>query len=292
MTQHPSQLAVPPAPNESELTAIARVLYEQAGIVLAPGKTSMVQSRLGKRLRALGLKDYGSYIRLITSDEGHEERRAMISALTTNVTQFFRENHHFETLRSTTLPPLIEQARAGKKVRIWSAGCSTGQEVFSIAMVLADMAQDLARLDIRLLATDIDPQMIARGRAAVYEENTLATIPKPLQRFVTVEKAGVHIVPMLRNLVSFRELNLHETPWPMRGRFDIIFCRNVVIYFSPEDQLRLWRRFESVLNPGGWMFVGHSERIPLDPPCQLSTAGITTYKLPKTESPIGGPKWH
>ncbi|NCA73188.1 MAG: methyltransferase domain-containing protein, partial [Sphingobacteriia bacterium] len=85
---------------------------------------------------------------------------------------------------------------------------------------------------------------------------------------------------------------LHDTTWPMRGRFDIVFCRNVVIYFSPEDQLRLWRRFESVLNPGGFLFVGHSERVPLDPPCQLSTAGITTYKLPKAESPIGGPKWH
>jgi chemotaxis protein methyltransferase CheR len=291
MTQRLPHVAVPPAPSEAELGAIARVLYEQAGIVLAPGKTSMVQSRLGKRLRALGLKDYGGYIKLITSDEGHEERRSMISALTTNVTQFFRENHHFETLRTTALPPLIEQARAGGKVRIWSAGCSTGQEVFSIAMVLADMVPELSRLDIKLLATDIDPQMIARGRAAVYEDGTLSTIPKTLQRFTSVKEDGVHINQELRNLVSFHELNLHDT-WPMRGLFDIVFCRNVVIYFNPEDQLRLWRRFESVLKPGGWLFVGHSERIPLDPPSRLTTAGITTYKLPAAEGPIGGPKWH
>lgn len=291
MTNPSLHLAGPAAPSEAELGTIARVLYDQAGIVLAPGKTSMVQSRLGKRLRVLGLKDYGSYIKLITSDEGHEERRAMISALTTNVTQFFRENHHFETLRNTALPPLLAQARAGAKVRIWSAGCSNGQEAFTIAMLLADMASDLARLDIRILASDIDPQMIDRGREALYDPATLTTIPKPMQRFVTEEAGGIRINAPLRSLVSFRELNLHDT-WPMRGRFDIIFCRNVVIYFNPEDQLRLWRRFEAALSPGGWLFVGHSERIPLDSPSQLTTAGITTYKLPPAEGPIGDPKWH
>lgn len=291
MTPPSLHLAGPAAPSEAELGTIARVLYDQAGIVLAPGKTSMVQSRLGKRLRVLGLKDYGSYIALITSDEGQDERRAMISALTTNVTQFFRENHHFETLRNIALPPLLAKARAGAKVRIWSAGCSNGQEAFTIAMLLADMASDIARLDIRILASDIDPQMIERGREALYDLGTLATIPKPMQRFVTEEPGGIRISAALRPLVSFRELNLHDT-WPMRGRFDIIFCRNVVIYFNPEDQLRLWRRFEAALTPGGWLFVGHSERIPLDSPSQLTTAGITTYKLPPAEGPIGDPKWH
>ncbi|MFD2175518.1 CheR family methyltransferase [Rhodobacter lacus] len=279
------------APSASELSTIARVLYEHAGIVLAPGKASMVQSRLGKRLRALGLKDYQSYIAYVTSDEGLEERREMISALTTNVTQFFRENHHFETLRKDALPPLLAKARAGGKVRIWSAGSSNGQEAFTIAMVLADMAQDLARLDIKILATDIDPRMVERGREALYDSGTLNTIPQPMQRFVTVEAGGVRVVPALRGLVSFNELNLHEK-WPMKGRFDIIFCRNVVIYFSPEDQLKLWRRFESVLAPGGWLFVGHSERVPLDDSTALGTAGITTYRLPEAASPNGGPKWH
>ncbi|WP_217991902.1 CheR family methyltransferase [Rhodobacter maris] len=279
------------APTANELSTIARVLYEHAGIVLAPGKASMVQSRLGKRLRALGLKDYESYIRLVTSDAGLDERREMISALTTNVTQFFRENHHFETLRKDALPPLLAKARAGGKVRIWSAGSSNGQEAFTIAMVLADMAQDLARLDIKILATDIDPRMVERGREALYDAATLNTIPQPMQRFISVEAGGVRIAPALRGIVSFNELNLHEK-WPMKGRFDIIFCRNVVIYFSPEDQLKLWRRFESVLAPGGWLFVGHSERVPLDGGTALGTAGITTYRLPETVSPNGGPKWH
>ncbi|WP_223636093.1 CheR family methyltransferase [Rhodobacter sp. TJ_12] len=279
------------APSDAELGTIAQVLYEHAGIVLAPGKASMVQSRLGKRLRALGLKDYASYIKLVTSDEGQDERREMISALTTNVTNFFRENHHFDTLRNTALPPLLAKARAGQKVRIWSAGCSNGQEAFTIAMVLADMAQDLAKLDIRILATDIDPRMVARGREALYDAATLATIPKPMQRFAQLEAGGVRIVPPLRALVSFNELNLHQN-WPMKGKFDIIFCRNVVIYFSPEDQAKLWKRFEAQLAPGGWLFVGHSERVPLDGGTALTTAGITTYRLPEAASPNGGPKWH
>ncbi|WP_083951898.1 MULTISPECIES: CheR family methyltransferase [Rhodobacter] len=278
-------------PNEAELGTIARVLYEHAGIVLAPGKASMVQSRLGKRLRALGLKDYASYIKLVTSDAGQEERREMISALTTNVTNFFRENHHFETLRSTTLPPLLEKARAGKKVRIWSAGCSNGQEAFTIAMVLSDMAQDLAKLDIRILATDIDPRMVERGRESLYDVGALNSIPQAMQRFVKPEPGGVRVIEPLRQLVSFKELNLHQN-WPMKGQFDIIFCRNVVIYFSPEDQLKLWRRFEAQLAPGGWLFVGHSERVPLDGNTALTTAGITTYRLPETAGLNGGPKWH
>lgn len=291
MTQFSPQSHAPAAPDDLELATIARILYDHAGIVIAPGKGSMVQSRLGKRLRALGLTSYRSYIELISSASGKEERRAMISALTTNVTQFFRENHHFETLRNAALPPLLERARAGGKVRIWSAGSSNGQEAFTIAMVLADMAPDLARLDIRILATDIDSQMIARGRAALYDANTLSSIPPALQRFVEVTPAGVQMTEPLRALISFRELNLHET-WPMKGPFDIIFCRNVVIYFDPEAQKRLWQRFESVLAPGGWLFVGHSERVPLDPPCQLSTAGITSYRAAGAPTTNGGRSWH
>ncbi|MGD9917859.1 MAG: protein-glutamate O-methyltransferase CheR [Paenirhodobacter sp.] len=291
MTVQSSQFNGPSAPNESELASIARVLHEHAGIVIAPGKGSMVQSRLAKRLRALGLNDYASYIALVTSEAGLDERRAMISALTTNVTHFFRENHHFETLRKEALPPLIARARAGAKVRIWSAGSSNGQEVFSIAMVLADLASDLASLDIRLLATDIDPHMIARGRDAVYDPATIDTIPQPLRRFLQAEERGWRIAPELRTLVTFRELNLHDS-WPMKGRFDVIFCRNVVIYFDPAAQLRLWQRFEAALNPGGWLFVGHSERVPLGAQSALTTAGITTYRLKETGSKSGEAQWH
>lgn len=291
MTHALQQSLGPASLDDQELSTIAKILYDQAGIVIAPGKGSMVQSRLGKRLRALGLKDYRSYIDLITSDAGGDEKREMISALTTNVTQFFRENHHFETLRSKALPELLERARAGGKVRIWSAGSSNGQEAFSIALVLADMAPDLARLNIKILATDIDTQMIARGREALYDASALNSIPTALHRFVSVGPEGLRMSEPLRALISFHELNLHN-PWPMKGPFDIIFCRNVVIYFDPSAQKRLWNRFESVLSPGGWLFVGHSERVPLEPPCKLSAAGITTYRSPTIPKPTGGTTWH
>lgn len=291
MTVQQSPFSGPSAPNEAELASIAQVLYEHAGIVIAPGKHSMVQSRLAKRLRALGLPDYASYLSLVTSEVGQEERRAMISALTTNVTHFFRENHHFDTLRTTALPPLIARARAGGKVRIWSAGSSNGQEAFSIAMVLADLATDVGALDIRILATDIDPQMIARGREALYDTSVIETVPSPLRRFLLPEEGALRIAPELRRLVSFRELNLHD-PWPMKGRFDIIFCRNVVIYFDPAAQKRLWQRFEAALEPGGWLFVGHSERVPLGAQSAFTTAGITTYRLQETGTKSGEAHWH
>lgn len=291
MTLALQPLCAPTPLDDHDLTQIARILYDHAGIVLAPGKGSMVQSRLGKRLRALGLKDYHSYIALITSADGADEMRAMISALTTNVTQFFRENHHFETLRAKVFPGLLERARAGGKVRIWSAGCSNGQEAFSIAMVLADMAPDIAQLNVKILATDIDVQMVERGRAALYDASALKSIPTPLHRFVTTASGGLRISDALRALVSFHELNLHD-PWPMKGSFDVIFCRNVVIYFDATAQNRLWSRFENVLAPGGWLFVGHSERVPLAAPSKLTAAGITTYKSPTSPQSTGGPSWH
>ena len=279
-------------PSDAELAMIARILHGAAGIVIAPGKGSMVQSRLAKRLLALGLSDYSAYIRLVESSEGVDERRNMISALTTNVTHFFRENHHFETLRAKALPELLTAARAGKKIRIWSAGSSNGQEAYSIAMTLAELASDLDRLDLRILATDIDPVMIGRGRAALYDESALEPVSAALRtKYFTKEDGGYRVVERLRNLVRFHELNLHHA-WPMKGTFDIIFCRNVVIYFDAEAQDLLWRRFESVLSPGGWMFVGHSERIGLETGSLLVTAGITTYRLPPARSSEGVSAWH
>ncbi|MBW6506993.1 MAG: protein-glutamate O-methyltransferase [Rhodobacteraceae bacterium] len=267
-------------PNAAELAVIARLLHEGAGIVIGDGKASMVQSRLAKRLRALGLSDYRSYLALLETPAGADERGRMLSALTTNVTHFFRENHHFELLRTKVLPPLLARARAGGKVRIWSAGCSSGQEPYSIAMVLCDLADDIARLDIRILATDIDPEMTARGRDARYDAASCETIPAALaKRFLTHDGDGARLCDPARSLVTFRELNLHST-WPMQGRFDIIFCRNVAIYFDKVAQETLWHRFEATLNPGGWLFLGHSERLPADAATCLVTAGITSYHLP------------
>lgn len=269
------------SPSPTELARIIQILHDSAGIVIAPGKGSMVQSRLAKRLRALGLTDYSSYISLVTSEAGKAERREMISALTTNVTHFFREKHHFDRLKDEVLPPLIARAQAGGRVRLWSAGSSNGQEAYSIAMTLAELASDLAGLDIRILATDIDPMMIEWGGRGHYSETQSDSIPDPLiRKYLTRNGDGFDIDPTLRRLLSFRELNLHD-PWPMHGQFDVIFCRNVVIYFDAEARKRLWKRFEAQLAPGGWLFVGHSERVQLGAPSRLRTAGVTTYRLPE-----------
>ena len=159
-------------------------------------------------------------------------------------------------------------------------------------MVLAELCTDLGAVDIRILATDIDPVMIARGAEGVYDEQTVEAVPEAMRRkYFTAVPGGFQVVANLRQLVSFRELNLHQN-WPMKGRFDIIFCRNVVIYFDPPAQERLWQRFEASLAPGGWLIVGHSERVPLENGSKLKTAGITSYRLPDPDMPNGGPTWH
>lgn len=267
------------APDPAEMAAIAAIAHAEAGLVIAPDKASMVQSRLAKRLRALSLPDYASYIALVQSTEGAEERRRMISSLTTNVSHFFREPHHFDLLRQKALPPLIDRLRGGGRVRIWSAGCSNGQEAYSIAMTVLDLAPDAAERDFRILASDIDPVVIAKGRTATYEETAFDTVPQALrQKFLEPVSGGMRLVATARRLVKFHELNLHAT-WPMKGRFDAIFCRNVVIYFDSPTQQELWRRFAAALAPGGWLFVGHSERVPTSPATRFETAGITTYRL-------------
>ncbi|MZQ89059.1 hypothetical protein GVY41_07720 [Frigidibacter albus] len=262
------------------MAAIARIAHAEAGIVIAPGKTSMVQSRLAKRLRALDLPDYDSYLALVQSDAGRDERRRMISALTTNVSHFFRESHHFETLRNEVLPPLLSKARAGGRVRLWSAGCSNGQEAWSMAMTVLELMPDAANHDLRILATDIDPMVVEKGRSATYDAQMVSGVDTGLRkRFFETAGGQFRLIPAAQALVSFHELNLHA-PWPMRAPFDAIFCRNVVIYFDAETQDRLWHRFAEALAPGGWLFVGHSERVPVAPHSRFVTAGITTYRLP------------
>lgn len=291
-------MSIPPAfplqvgpPSDADLAAIAAILHEIAGIVIAPEKGAMVQSRLARRLRTLGLDNFAGYVDLLRSPDGIAERKKMISALTTNVTQFFREGHHFDLLRDTALPPLLAGARAGGRVRIWSAGCSTGQEAFSIAMVLADLAPDLAGLDLRILATDIDAEMIEKGRTACYAQLAADAVPPGYRkRFLEPLSGGVRVNTALRNLVTFQEHNLHGA-WPIRGRFDVIFCRNVVIYFDQAAQDRLWRRFEQTLNPGGWLFAGHSERIRTDRGSRLETAGVTAYRLAGPAGPQEAAAW-
>ena len=264
-----------------DFLSIARMLYDDAGIALTESKASLVYSRLAKRLRALGLESFRDYCKFVGGSEGVSERQNMLAALTTNVTRYFREPHHFEHLKTRVLPELATRARARGRVRIWSAGCSTGQEPYSIALTLLDILPDAAQYDVRILATDIDPNVVATGRAGVYSDEAVQPVPTALRdRWMVRVKDGARDAwgagEEMRRLVSFRELNLMGN-WPMKGRFDAIFCRNVVIYFDEATQARIWGRFGPLLNPGGRLYVGHSERV--TDMARFETDGLTTYRL-------------
>ena len=259
---------------------LSELVYSQSGIVLSDGKRNLVTSRLARRLRDLDLADFDAYCQHLESADGAAERRRMISLLTTNVTKFFREVHHFEALQAQILPPLIARARSGGRVRIWSAGCSSGQEPYSIAATVKKLMPDVNRHDLRILGTDIDPEMIRAGRAAIYTDADEPQIPPDMRRLMfgpaETREAGVPIAPDVKSLVTLTELNLMQD-WPMRGRFDVIFCRNVVIYFDAKTQARLWARFAEVLAPGGYLFVGHSERVSGPAVDQFTPTGVTQY---------------
>jgi chemotaxis protein methyltransferase CheR len=267
----------------SDFRQIAAMLHADAGIHLPESKATLVYSRLAKRLRALGLKNFRDYCDLVSEHGGADERQQMLAALTTNVTRFFREPHHFEHLRKQVLPGLVETAKRGGRVRIWSAACSNGAEPYSIALTILSVLPAAPTYDIKILATDIDPNMVAEGSAGIYSDGALQPIPADLRlRYFTASRGDDgkmwHANEALRSLVSFRELNLIGS-WPMRGKFDAIFCRNVVIYFEDDTQAKLWSRFVPQLAPGGRLYIGHSERISGPAASLFDSEAVTTYRL-------------
>lgn len=264
---NPRDIAVPDGEfpfTWSDFRQIAELVHSEAGIVLTEAKVNLVYSRLAKRLRTIGLRTFREYCALIQGAEGIDERQAMIAAMTTNVTRFFRESHHFDYLRTRVLPALLENARRGGKVRVWSAGCSSGEEAYSIGLTILELAPDVVDMDVRILASDIDPEMLRRGSTGIYPVRQMGDIPAELRRKwfrpVLGSSGDLEIGDELQELVRFRELNLLRE-WPMKGRFDIIFCRNVMIYFDDETQNTVWGRFADILRPGGTLCIGHSERI-------------------------------
>ncbi|MEM8753851.1 MAG: protein-glutamate O-methyltransferase [Pseudomonadota bacterium] len=262
-----------------QLGRIAALVREDAGIHLPAEKLSLVSSRLGKRVRALKLKDFGAYCDFVGAAEGAEERRSMLHALTTNVTRFFREDHHFEELKRDYLPRLIETARAGGRVRIWSAGCSSGEEPYSIAMTVLGQAPDAARLNIKILATDIDPNVLAIGAAGAYSEEALAPAPKELadRHFSRGDDGLRQAGDEIRRMISFKSLNL-IADWPIKGPFDAIFCRNVIIYFEQSTQDKLIARFADLTRAGSGLFLGHSERVSPALSEKFERSGFTSYR--------------
>jgi chemotaxis protein methyltransferase CheR len=265
--------------NEGDFRKIAKLVGEQTGIVLSDKKRAFVHGRLGRRLRMLGLSDFRQYCNLLESPDGDGELRMLINAVTTNHTSFFREQHHFEHLAKSVLPGIVQSRGGGPaRLRIWSAGCSTGEEPHTLAMVLREQRALLNGWDVKILATDLDTNVVSHASEGVYDAERLETIPPAYQkRYVTVQDDGrFQINDDVRELISFAPLNLLET-WPMRGPFDVIFCRNVVIYFDKDTQRTLFDRYAELLRPDGWLFIGHSESL-LGVTNRFSLVGRTIYR--------------
>lgn len=266
--------------SEQDFKTIAAILYQDSGIYLPEGKTSLVYSRLAKRLRALGLESFRDYCALISSASGLGERQAMLSALTTNVTRFFREEHHFTDLSRRLKARWADHVKRGGRLRIWSAGCSSGEEAYSIALTILDVIPDAANLDVRVLASDIDPQVVDKGRAGIFSPSCVEPVPAGMrERWIRrLPNGDFSMGDEARELVAFRELNL-MAEWPMTGKFQVIFCRNVAIYFDEPTQERLWSRFQPLLTTDGRLYVGHSERVGDK---RFESDGLTAYRIAGT----------
>ena len=268
--------------SKEDFNRIAALLRDKTGIDLAESKSPLVYSRLTKRLRKLNIGSFVDYYKYVSSEAGAQERTEMFAALTTNVTRFFREPHHFEHLRKVALPPLLQAAKSGARIRIWSAACSSGEEPYSIAMEVLSQMPDAANYDVKILATDINSDMTARGRKGEYPASEVNDIPAEmrrrwLQQDGTTSSGIVRAAPELTSLISFRELNLIER-WPVKGPFQIIFCRNVVIYFNEQTKSEVWRRLVELMSGGGFIYSGHSERISGPAAAHLNMQGVTIYQ--------------
>ena len=243
---------------------LRKMVIEHAGINLSDAKRELVYGRITRRIRALNLQGFDEYCRLLEGEPGGEIGN-FINAITTNLTAFFREEHHFEFLRGTLVPAWLAARDGRPRVRIWSAGCSTGEEPYSIAMTLRESMPANALADVAVLATDIDTNVIAHAEAGIYDLSRVESLPRArLQQWFRRGRGGnadkVRVLPELQSLIRFRQLNLMQE-WPVRGPVDLIFCRNVVIYFDKPTQRKLFARFADKLAPRGYLVIGHSETL-------------------------------
>lgn len=247
---------------EKEFTLACQLINEYAGIKLGPHKRYMVHNRLTRRLRARGLDSFTEYMALVQNDVAGE-REAFVNALTTNLTAFFREPHHFELLAARARQ---HKAAERRPLRVWCSACSTGEEAWSIAMTLRE-----AGCAAEVVASDIDTDALDKAAAGVYPIERAAALPAErlkahLLRGVGANEGWVSVRPELRPQVQFMQLNLQSPQWPAMEPFDVVFCRNVVIYFDREAQKRLLHRFTAVLRPRGLLIVGHAESFPAGHP--------------------------
>lgn len=249
--------------SDADFSFIQRIAKERTGIELGDHKREMIYSRLVRRIRTLRLSDFGTYIRYLDSNP-EAELTHFINAITTNLTAFFREMHHFDYLLETALPEIKQRNQASKRIRIWSAGCSTGEEPYSLAITLNKLL-GREKWDAKILATDLDTNVVAHGRKGVYAKERVEGLSDSVisDNFLRVESGhdyAFEVREHIKNCITFNHLNLLG-PWPMKNVFDIIFCRNVVIYFSKDAQRTLFDRYANALIDSGYLFIGHSESL-------------------------------
>ncbi len=246
----------------AEYEQLCSLIYAESGISLGPNKQSLVVSRLSKRLRDLRLSTFHEYYELVTGDPTKDEFTRLLDLVSTNKTDFFREPKHFDFLREQILPSLSQD----KRVRIWSSACSTGEEPYTIAMTLWEGVADPARWDFRILASDLSTRVLAKAASGVYDEERIQDLPPDVAKRHFLKGHGTHagmvkVKPHLSHMISFRHLNLMSERFPIKSPLDLIFCRNVMIYFDRPTQERLVNKFYHHLKPGGHLFIGHSESL-------------------------------
>lgn len=274
----PTMAPADPILTDAQFERFSDYAFKRTGIVLKRDKKTLVFARLSKRLRALNMDSFEAYESFLTGPQGAQEETPFINAITTNLTRFFREPHHFEHIKNAVIPFLIQryeehQTHESKRIRLWSAGCSSGEEPYSLAMVCA--AHFPSHFDVKILATDIDTNMIQRAQTGIYKD--VSDVPQAYQEFYKKDSTQTFsMVESIRKLITFKPLNLLET-WPIHGPFQAVFCRNVVIYFNKDTQKTLFHRIAQLIEPKGWLYIGHSESL-FNVSQEFSTNGQTIYQ--------------
>ncbi len=266
--------------SDSDFFRIVDMLANAAGIHVPDSNRALVYSRLSRRVKAAGCQCFGEYLDFVESEQCSDERELLISALTTNTTRFFREPYHFEFFEKYILDDLMEQALDGKRIRLWSAACSTGEEPYSLAAVVLHGFPKVSECDFKILATDVSRGVLESGRKGIYSNLSAQCVPEKFRSILFDEKgadSNTAVRDCLKDIISFRYLNFME-PWPVKGPFQVIFCRNAVIYMKAEMQAKIWSNMSAVMEAGSTLFVGHSERMGREFDDRFVSVGKTTFR--------------
>lgn len=264
---------------DKEFQCFSNLIYQQSGIALSGGKKALLVSRLSRRLQELGLKTFHAYYERVAGEPSDCEFTRMLDLVSTNKTDFFREPRHFEFLRNQILPELQHI----KKIRIWSAGCSSGEEPYTIAIAIHDALISPSQWDCKILASDISTRVLAKATSGIYDLERVRDLPGEVIRRNFMREKGerldtIRVKPHISDMVIFRRINLMDERYPIKSRLDVIFCRNVMIYFDRTVQERLLCKFHRYLKPGGYLFIGHSETLQLGQQHQFYYVEPTVYR--------------